>query len=116
MPTATSARTSGLSGSHCDAAKGAPLGWLDPNEREARRYTLTHRSAGAAGGGAHGLQMGLFAVPVWAPRPVSGDSSAFQSGEFVATCALTAAAWVLADTYRDAPWFSAFRRASPAAG
>jgi hypothetical protein len=62
------------------------------------------------------LQIGLFAVLVWAPRAVSGNVSAFQWAEFVATCALTAEAWVLADTYRDAPWFAAFRRASPVAG
>src|SRR5262249_36643634 len=62
------------------------------------------------------LQMGLFAVLVWAPRAVAGDLSAVQWGGVVGTFALTAAAWVLADTHRDAPWFAAFRRASPAAG
>jgi hypothetical protein len=55
--------------------------------------------------------MGLFAVLVWAPRAVSGDLSAFQWGEFVATCALTAAAWVLADTYRDGAGRHLSRRA-----
>ena len=50
------------------------------------------------------LQMGLFALLVWVPRALAGALSAFQRVEFATTLALTAAAWVVADSYRGAPW------------
>ncbi len=53
------------------------------------------------------LQMGLFALMVWAPRIAIGTPlSAFQWGEVVMTLALTAAALVVADSYRGTPWFA----------
>lgn len=46
------------------------------------------------------LMMGLFGLLVWIPRALAGSLSAFQWGEFVANWTLTAAGWVVAESYR----------------
>jgi uncharacterized membrane protein len=52
------------------------------------------------------LQMGLFLPMVWLPiMATSPGPTRFQCGEIAATCVLTAGAWVVADSYRNAPWF-----------
>ena len=56
------------------------------------------------------LQMGLFGLIVWVPRVVAGTVNDFQRGEFITTCALTAGAWVVADSYRATPWVAAGQR------
>ena len=50
------------------------------------------------------LQMGLFGLLVWIPRVAEGSLTAFQWGEVVTTFALTAAGWVVADSYNGTPW------------
>jgi len=56
------------------------------------------------------LQMGLFGLIVWVPRVLAGTVNDFQRGEFITTCALTAGAWVVADSYRGTPWIAARQR------
>jgi uncharacterized membrane protein len=52
------------------------------------------------------LQMGTFIFLVWVPIALAGKMSIFNWGELVATCVLTAAAWVVADSYRGVPWLA----------
>jgi uncharacterized membrane protein len=56
------------------------------------------------------LQIGLFSVIVWMPRVWTGNLTAFQRGEVVATWVLMAAAWVVAESYRGQPWLAARAR------
>ena len=56
------------------------------------------------------LQLGMFTVLVWIPIVAAGTKNPFLLSETVISCALTAAAWVVADSYRGMPWLAVNKR------
>lgn len=56
------------------------------------------------------LQMGGFTLLIWVPMALSGPMTPFRRGEFILSWALTAAGWVVADSYRGTPWLARGKR------
>ena len=56
------------------------------------------------------LQIGLFLLLVWIPIVAAGSREPFHWSETILNAVILAGAWVIAGSYRDAPWFAAGKR------
>lgn len=56
------------------------------------------------------FQLGMFVLLVWVPIVAAGSKSTFQWSETIISWALTAGAWVIADSYRGMSWLAAGKR------
>lgn len=56
------------------------------------------------------FQIGVFTLLVWLPIVAAGSKDAFQWSETIISVALTAGAWLVAESYRGMPWLAVNRR------
>ncbi|HEY2459689.1 MAG TPA: hypothetical protein VGI16_02735 [Candidatus Acidoferrum sp.] len=56
------------------------------------------------------FEIGMFTLLVWVPIIVTGANVAGKWSETAVSVALTAAAWVVADSYRNMPWLALNKR------
>lgn len=57
-----------------------------------------------------GFEIGMFTLLVWVPIMAAGSKDAYQWSETVVSAALTASAWVVADSYHGMTWLAVNKR------